>query len=234
MRARSLTPVVLLAALALAGCGGSAAKVPSTTTQAARAPAARQPLRASVARVRGELGQVAEHGLLLGKASAPIQIIEYASLDCEACARVHRAVVPAVIDRFVRAGVASLEFRSFADTRRAETLAHGAYAASAQRRGWEFVQLAYLRSLQPGTEAESPARLAAALGLDGRRFATELRNPEWPLLLKGAASVLSVARFKGDPVFLVRRPGQSFTVLTDPRTVQQFTEAIVAAQRAHA
>jgi hypothetical protein len=225
--------VTLLAALALAGCGGSAAKVASTTTQAAPVPAPHQPLRASVARVRGELGQVAQHGLLLGKASAPIQIIEYASLDCETCARVHRAVVPAVIDRFVRAGVASLEFRSFADTRRAETLALGAYAASAQRHGWEFVQLAYLRSLQPGT-ADSPARLAAALGLDGRRFAAELRNPEWPLLLKGAASVLSVAHFKGDPVFLVRRPGQSFTVLTDPRTVRQFTEAIVAAQRAHA
>jgi hypothetical protein len=223
--------LALLAALALAGCGGSAAKVASTATQAASALA---PLGASVARVRAELGQVAQQGLLLGKASAPIQIIEYASLDCEACARVHRAVVPAVIDRFVRAGVASLEFRSFADTRRAETLALGAYAASAQRRGWEFVQLAYLRSLQPGVAVDSPARLAAALGLDRRRFATDLRDPEWPLLLRGAASVLSVARFKGDPVFLVRRPGQSFTVLTDPMTVHQFTEAIVAAQRAHA
>lgn len=232
MRVRGLTAVALV--VALAGCGGSAAKVASTTTQAAPAPARQPALGASVARVRGELGQVVQHGLLLGKASAPIQIIEYASLDCETCARVHRAVVPAVIERFVRAGVASLEFRSFADTRRAETLALGAYAASAQRRGWEFVQLAYLRSLQPGATADSPARLAAALGLDGRRFVTDLRNPEWPLLLRGAASVLGVARFKGDPVFLVRRRGQSFTVLTDPRTVRQFTEAIVAAQRGHA
>ncbi len=233
MSARALTAAALLAALALAGCG-SAAKVASTTTRAVAAPVPRQTLGASVVRVRGELERVRERGLLLGKASAPIQIIEYASLDCEACARVHRAVVPAVIDRFVRAGVASLEFRSFADTHRAESLALGAYAASAQRRGWEFIQLAYLRSLQPGADPESPARLAAALGLDGSRFASELRNPEWPLLLRGAASVLNVARFKGDPVFLVRRPGEPFTVLTAPTSVRQFTKAIVAAQRAHA
>ena len=184
-------------------------------------------LAPSAVHVRHELASIHQNGLLLGKSSAPVQIIEYASLSCDACARVHRAVLPAVIDRYVRTGVASLEFRGIGDTPRAQQLAVGAYAASAQRHGWEFIQLAYLRSLN----ADSPARLAAALGLDESRFRKELKDPEWPLLLRGAASVLSVAHFRGDPVFLVRRPGQTFQVLTQPTTVRQFTEAIVNAQR---
>jgi hypothetical protein len=53
-------------------------------------------------------------------------------------------------------------------------------------------------------------------------------------LLKGAASVVRVAGFKGDPVFLVHRPGDPFTVLTEPGTVGSFTKAIAAARRGHA
>jgi len=208
--------IALAAAAALLAAGGAAA---TRSSRPALAPAAGQ--------VRSELGSLRQRGLLLGKPSAPVQIIEYASLSCDACARVHRAVLPAVIDRYVRTGVASLEFRGIGDTPRAQQLAVGAYAASAQRHGWEFIQLAYLRSLN----ADSPARLAAALGLDESRFRKELKDPEWPLLLRGAASVLSVAHFRGDPVFLVRRPGQTFQVLTQPTTVRQFTEAIVNAQR---
>ena len=181
----------------------------------------------SAAQARHELASIHQNGLLLGKSSAPVQIIEYASLSCDACARVHRAVVPAVIDRYVRTGIASLEFRGIGDTPRAQQLAVAAYAASAQRRGWEFIQLAYLRALN----TDSPARLAAALGLDAQRFRKELKDPEWPLLLRGAANVLSVAHFRGDPVFLVRRPGQTFQVLTQPTTVREFTEAIVNAQK---
>jgi len=185
-------------------------------------------LAPSAAHVRHEVASIRQRGLLLGEPSAPVQIIEYASLACDACARVHRAVVPEVIARYVRTGIASLEFRGIGDSPRAQELAVAAYAASAQRHGWDFIQLAYLRSLDP------PDRLAAALGLDSGRFRKDLRNPEWPLLLRGAASVLSVAHFTGDPVFLVRHVGQAFTVLTEPTSVRQFTEAIVEAQRTHA
>jgi hypothetical protein len=184
--------------------------------------------------VSGELGSLRQRGLLLGKPSAPVQIIEYASMDCGACARVHRAVVPAVIAQYVRTGIANLEFRSIADTPVALELALGAYAASSQQHGWDFVQLAYLRSLPGSATPDTPARLATALGLDPGRFRGDLRDPEWPILLKGAASVVRVAGFRGDPVFLVHRPGEPFTVLTEPRTVRAFTKAIAAARRGHA
>jgi predicted DsbA family dithiol-disulfide isomerase len=185
-------------------------------------------------RARGELSSLRQRRLLLGKPSAPVQIIEYASLDCGACARLHRAVVPALIAQYVRTGIASLEFRSVADTPVSLDLALGAYAASSQRHGWDFIQLAYLRSLPQSATPDSPARLAAALGLDPHRFRRDLRDHEWQILLKGAASVVRVAGFTGDPVFLVHRPGDPFTVLTQPRTIHAFTKAIVAARAGHA
>ena len=113
-------------------------------------------------------------------------------------------------------------------------LALGAYAASSQHRGWNFIQLAYLRALRQTATPDTAARLAAALGLDAHRFRGDLGNPEWPILLKGAASVVRVAGFRGDPVFLVHRPGDAFTVLTEPSTVRAFGKAIAAARRGHA
>ena len=229
--------LVLLAATVaiLAGCGGSSGGTTSPPSATKPQPLPSSPaLGPAAVRVRAELGSLRQRGLLLGKASAPVQIIEYASLDCRECARVHRAVVPAVIAQYVRTGIASLEFRSVADTPVAQNLALGAYAASSQRRGWNFIQLAYLRALPQGTTPDTPARLAAALGLDRGRFRSDLRNPEWQILLKGAASVVHVAGFTGDPVFLVHRPGEPFTVLTEPRTIHAFTKAIIAARGGHA
>jgi len=186
--------------------------------------------------VRGELHGIAQHGLVLGRPSAPVTIIEYASLACSPCAAVHRSVVPVVIDRYVRNGAASLEFRTIADSPRSNALAFGAYAASLQRRGWDFIQLAYLQSVSGQRAGREPstgssAELVAALGLDVRRWHDGLRNPEWPRLIDAAISVLKVARFAGDPVFLVRRPGQRFIVLTQPTSVGEFAAAIAKAQR---
>ena len=64
--------------------------------------------------------------------------------------RSHRDVLPEVIERYVRTGKASLEFRGVAgdDASEARDLALASWAASAQRHGWDFLQLAYLRSLE--------------------------------------------------------------------------------------
>jgi protein-disulfide isomerase len=192
-----------------------------------------KPTLAGAARqARRELRNVSERRLVLGNPRAPVEIIEYADLASDTCARIHRDLVPAILDGYVRRGTIRLELRLTADSPRAVALAHGAYAASLQHRGWEFVQAGYLRRLPPPDGGDTPAELAAALGLNATRFRHDLRRPEWTVNLNAAASVASVAHFRGAPVFLVRRPGQTFTVLTEPRTMQQVTDAIVAAARA--
>jgi len=63
--------------------------------------------------------------------------------------------------------------------------------------GRNFLQLAYLRSLSgalPVGSAESPARLAGALGLDAARLGTDAGRPEWDTQVKAAANVAGVTR----------------------------------------
>ena len=91
-------------------------------------------------------------------------IIEYADLDCASCSTVHRTVLPRVIARFVRSGEASLELRPLAARPRSRALARGAYAASAQRQGWDFVEFAYARATPTGRRPGSPTRSASTCG----------------------------------------------------------------------
>ena len=243
----------MLAALALlaAGCGGgsdtaapaesaSTAGAAPTTTPSPAAPAVVVPLAASAQRVRAQLRGIAQHGLVLGNPKAPITIVEYGTFACPQCAGLHEHVLGTVIERYVRTGKASLEFRGVAPPApsQALSLALASYAASAQRHGWDFLQLAYRRSAERGVtgqRAERPARLAAALGLDRRRFGADLGKPAWKVQVAAARSVAAVGRFQTYPVFLVRarsRPTEPFVVLTRPSTVEEFDGAIArAAQR---
>jgi protein-disulfide isomerase len=246
VRQGRLYGVTLLVAgtLVTAGCSGgdpadeSAATTPSPTatqtgadTPSTAAPA---PIAKTVARVRRELRGIPQRGLVLGSPTAPVTIVEYGHFECPTCAAAHGKVLPAVIERFVRTGKASLELRPLGGSpSRSRDLAIGAYAASAQRRGWDFTQLAYLRSLQ-GSSSDSPAELAAALGLDEERWGDEIANPKWPAQVTAAGNVAAAARFSTYPVFLVRaraRPGQPFVVLTNPGSVRAFGDAIAKAEK---
>lgn len=220
------TAVVLVAT----GCGGSRQQV---STAAALTSARHVTLLDAAAQVRRELRGIAQDALVLGDPRAPVTIVEYADLACATCFFVHQAVLPEVIGRYVRSGEASLEFRTVVNGTTSHNLALGAYAASSQGRGWEFVQLVYLR----GAAASEPSiRLAAAVGLDVQQWLRDLRRPHWRPLIQAAASVVRVAQFTGDPVFLVRRrEGRTaFIVLTEPRSVTAFGDAIARALRSPA
>jgi hypothetical protein len=245
-RAFGFALLALVAALA-AGCGGKSndATAPATTassvgtTTATPATAAGPTLASSAARIRRQLKGIPQHGLVLGSPKAPLTIVEYGSFACPPCAAVHRDLLPQVIDRYVRTGKASLEFRGVAgETASADRdLALASWAASAQRHGWDFLQLAYLRSLSgalPVGSAESPARLAGALGLDAARLGTDAGRPEWDTQVKAAANVAGVTRMSTFPVFLLRprtKPDHPFVVLTRPGSMGSFVAAVRKAQK---
>jgi protein-disulfide isomerase len=87
---------------------------------------------------------IPQSGLWLGSPKAPVTIVEFADLQCPFCAEYHHAVVPSILDRYVRTGRVRLELRLLRflgpDSDR---LARVAVAASAQNRMWQFVDLAY-------------------------------------------------------------------------------------------
>jgi protein-disulfide isomerase len=239
-------------ALITAGCSGgggtgadgsaTSTTVPAVTqTGATTMPtAAPATLASTVAEVRRQLRGIPQHGLVVGSAGAPVTIVEYGHFACPSCAVAHATVVPAVIERFVRTGKATLEFRGVGGNSPSPSrdLALSASAAAEQRRGWDFVQLAYLRDLArastaQGATAERPARLAAALGLDMQAWDGEIAAPARLAEVVAAANVAAVARFTTFPVFLVRAratPERPFVVLTNPGSVRAFAAAIAKAE----
>ena len=51
--------------------------------------------------------------LVLGKADAPVTIIEYASMTCSGCAAFHKITYPQLKERFINAGKVRFIFREF-------------------------------------------------------------------------------------------------------------------------
>jgi hypothetical protein len=235
---RVATVLVLTAALATAACGGDSdgAEPPATittTTVAAPLP----PLRRAVADVERLLDGIAQDGLVLGDPKAQIHIIEYASLECQACNVLHEDVIPRLIQSYVRTGEATIEFRTLASSARSLELALGAYGAVPQRRGWHMIQLAYLRADRVSSTplaAETPAAYAIALGLDLAHWRRDRGRKAWVTKVQAALSVFKVARWTKAPVFLLRRADYTgpFVELTSPRSLADFLDAIDAARSA--
>lgn len=56
---------------------------------------------------------IASDETILGKADAPVTIVEYASMTCPHCARFHNAVLPTIKSEFIDKGQVRLVFRDF-------------------------------------------------------------------------------------------------------------------------
>jgi Thioredoxin len=186
-------------------------------------------LERTVRRVRRELGDAPQSGLVLGSANAPVSITEYGDPRCRECALIHRDVIPEVIRRYVATGKASLSFRPWPlYGRRSERLVRSALSASRQGRFWEFLQVAFLRGTRSNAN-DGPGAWAAALGLDVPRWRRDLGLPRWRREMEATVSVAEAVHLPVMPVFLLRSSRRGpLTVLTEPRSVDDFLLAIAA------
>ena len=186
----------------------------------------------TVARVRRQLRGIPQHALVLGSPTAPVTIVEYGHFACPTCAAAHRDVLPRG-DRALRAhrqGEPRVPRRRRRDAVPRARPRAGAAAASAQRRGWDFVQLAYLRGLEkPGPPGNAvgvarPARDRArprhgargTTSSSGRRGSRRSRppptsrpSPACPRPIRCSCSARG------------RSPEQPFVVLTAPSSVRR-------------
>ena len=65
------------------------------------------------ATIETQLGGIPQQGNVLGRASAPVTMVEYIDLQCPVCKGFSEEVIPDVIDSQVRTGEAKIEFRNF-------------------------------------------------------------------------------------------------------------------------
>lgn len=240
--ARHAALSVVVAALAVvAGCGGGETAAPDGATTETTATTPVRTLAEAAAVADEQVGGIAQSGLVLGNPKAPIEIVEYSSLDCEACAALHETAVPDLISRYVRSGQASLEFRPLVGTQAGLSRALGAFAASPQEKGWQMIQLQYARQAAGGSAVpvgppDTPAAQARALGLDVARWREDKGDPDWATRLEAAENVWMIARWSGAPVFLVRRLGLlgPYVTLVQPTTFGELEDAIEEARAAPA
>jgi protein-disulfide isomerase len=90
------------------------------------------------------LAGIPQHGNVLGKPSAPVNMVEYIDLQCPYCQQFETTVMPSLISRYVRKGKLKVENRTVAfigpDSVRGRA---AALAAGDQNKQFNFMQLLY-------------------------------------------------------------------------------------------
>lgn len=115
------------------------------------------------AEVNALFAGIPQKGMRLGRASAPVTMLEYLDLQCPYCKEIETNVLPDVIARFVRTGKAKLILRPLAFTGPDSVRGRDALiAASRQNRAFNFADLLYVNQGTENTGWLDDAMVAAA------------------------------------------------------------------------
>ncbi|MFF8381084.1 DsbA family protein [Streptomyces sp. NPDC015661] len=168
--------------------------------------------------------------LALGRADAPVVLIEYADFKCGYCGKFARDTEPALVKKYVEDGTLRIEWRNFPIFgEESEGIARASWAAGRQGRFWEFHKAAYAEGAkEKGFGKERLTALATEAGVpDLARFAKDsdsaaareaVRKDQEQGYALGATST---------PSFLINgRP------IAGAQPLETFTEAIEAAAKA--
>ncbi|MEE1754147.1 DsbA family protein [Streptomyces sp. SP18CS02] len=105
--------------------------------------------------------------LAVGRADAPVVLIEYADFKCGYCAKFARDTEPALIEKYVDEGTLRIEWRNFPIFgEESEAAARASWAAGRQGRFWQFHKAAYAQGAkEKGFGKERLTELAREAGV---------------------------------------------------------------------
>ncbi|MFH9728283.1 DsbA family protein [Streptomyces sp. NPDC017254] len=170
--------------------------------------------------------------LALGRADAPVVLIEYADFKCGYCGKFARDTEPVLVRKYVENGTLRIEWRNFPIFgEESEAVARASWAAGRQGRFWQFHKAAYAEGAkEKGFGKDRLAALAEEAGVpDAARFAKDT---------DGAAAREAVRADQEQGYSLGATSTPSFLVNGRPiagaQPLETFTETIVAAAKAAA
>lgn len=188
-----------------------------------------------VATVEKLLTGIPQEGLVLGKSSAPVELIEFGDLQCPICKEYSEEILPDVIDNKVKSGEAKIDFRNFTIISE-ESIPAGAAAIAAgdQGLGWNYIELFYRNQGEERSgyvTDEFMTSIAKGAGVEN--------IAEWNKVRKEAGTTKEVEAttaeaqkfgFNGTPSFAIKGPGtKGIELLGTLQSPGEFEEAIDAA-----
>jgi protein-disulfide isomerase len=171
--AHILLPIAVAVVIALGLIGAAVVQSGSSSSSpAASLPPGASPAAPVLQLVRG----IPQQGSALGRADAPVTLVEFADLQCPACKVWEETTLPELIRRYVRQGRLRIEFRGVsivgADS---VTALRYLVAARDQGRMWQFLLNAYAHQGAENAWATPQLlqQIGGEVGLDSRRLATD-------------------------------------------------------------
>ncbi|MFE5909885.1 DsbA family protein [Streptomyces wedmorensis] len=168
--------------------------------------------------------------LALGRADAPVVLVEYADFKCGYCGKFARDTEPVLVRKYVENGTLRIEWRNFPIFgEESEAVARASWAAGQQGRFWEFHKAAYAEGAkEKGFGKDRLAALAQEAGVpDAARFAKDTES-------RAAREAVRKDQEQGYELGATSTP--SFLVNGRPiagaQPLETFTEAIEAAAKA--
>jgi protein-disulfide isomerase len=201
----------------------------SDTADRSSAPASSAPAGAA-------LTGIPQDGISIGRADAPVRLVEFGDLQCPFCADFSNHVAPALIRDYVATGKVRLEFRNMAfigdDS---VTGAHAAAAAAEQNRLWQFLEAFYSRQGQENTgyvTDEFLDEVYRAAGVDVAKARAFAETPAAQQPIDDADAMAQRYSIQSTPSFLIGTRGGGLARLkagpTDAASIRSAIDGLLA------
>jgi protein-disulfide isomerase len=157
-------------------------------------------------------GGIPQHGTILGKANAPVRLVEFADLQCPYCDEYSVQALPALVRDYVRTGKVRMQFENLSFIGPGSVAAGRAAAAAAQQdRLWNFIDLMYLNQGEENSGYVIPSYLRRLLdavpGLNVPAALGASAAPSAAAALTRANTVATQDGVDATPSFLIAKAG---------------------------
>jgi protein-disulfide isomerase len=221
----AVAAVVVVVAILVSGGGGDNA---SDRPQAAQTSSGAIPGQKESAEM---LAGIPQKGIYLGKADAPVRLVEFADLQCPICREYTLQSLPQLVQDYVRTGKVRMEFRNLSFLGPDSITAGRAAAAAAQQNKlWNFADVLYYNQGEENSgyvTQDFIDRINKAAGVDSAEADAFAKSDASQEPLGAANTMANQLGVNATPTILVgKRGGELKAVDADATDVAAYKSAI--------
>ena len=222
----AVAAVVVVVAILVSGGGDNASDRP----QAAQTSAGAIPGQKESAEM---LAGIPQKGIYLGKADAPVRLVEFADLQCPICREYSLQSLPQLVQDYVRTGKVRMEFRNLSFLGPDSiTAGRAAAAAARQNKLWNFADIFYFNQGEENSGYVTPQfidRINKAAGVDSAEADAFAKSDASQEPLGAANTMANQLGVDATPTILVGKPGGELKAVdADATDVAAYKSAIDA------